>query len=90
LSRQWTTEQGRMQQPTIDGSGKGKQWLATTRVRGQQLAIVAKRGRQPEERLPWPKRSERGIGGGRGILDLDSKGQITRGSGKTTGGGTGR
>jgi hypothetical protein len=27
------TEQGRMQQPTIDGSGKGKQWLAMTRVR---------------------------------------------------------
>jgi hypothetical protein len=38
------TEQGRMQQPTIDGSGEDKQWLATTRVRGQRLAIVAKGG----------------------------------------------
>jgi hypothetical protein len=37
-------EQGRTQQPTIDGSGKGKQWLATTRVRGQQLAMVEKEG----------------------------------------------
>ncbi len=35
---------GKMQQPTIDGSGKGKQWLATTRVRGQQLAMAAKEG----------------------------------------------
>jgi hypothetical protein len=47
-SRQWTrqqmTEQGRAQQPTIDGSGKSKQWLATTRVRGQQLAMVEKGG----------------------------------------------
>ncbi len=66
------TEQGRTQQPTIDGSGKGKQWLATTRVRGQRLAMAAKGGR-PEEGLPWPKMSDRGIGGGRGILDLGDK-----------------
>ncbi len=38
------TEQGRTQQTTIDGSGKGKQWLATTRVRGQRLAMAAKEG----------------------------------------------
>jgi hypothetical protein len=38
------TEQGRMQQATIDGSGKGKQWLARTRVRGQRLAMAAKGG----------------------------------------------
>jgi hypothetical protein len=38
------TEQGRMQQPTIDGSGKGKQWLEMTRVRGQRLAMAAKGG----------------------------------------------
>jgi hypothetical protein len=37
-------EQGRMHQPTIDGSGKGKQWLATMRVRGQQLVMAAKGG----------------------------------------------
>jgi hypothetical protein len=37
-------EQGRTQQPTIDGSGKGKQWLATMRVRGKQLAMAAKGG----------------------------------------------
>jgi hypothetical protein len=41
---QQMTEQGRTQQPTIDGSGKGKQWLARARVRGQQLAMVAKGG----------------------------------------------
>jgi hypothetical protein len=38
------TEQGRTQQPTINGSGKGKQWLATTGVRGQQLAMAEKGG----------------------------------------------
>jgi hypothetical protein len=38
------TEQQRMQQLTIDGSGKGEQWLATTRVRGQWLAMVTKGG----------------------------------------------
>jgi hypothetical protein len=32
-----------------------------------------KRGWWPEEGLPWPKRSDRGIGGGRDILDLDGK-----------------
>ncbi len=72
-SKHRTMEQGRMQQPTIDGSGKGKQWLATTRVRGQGLAMAAKRGQRPEEGLPWPKRSDCGIGGSRGILDLDKK-----------------
>ncbi len=41
-SRQQMTEQGRMQQLTINGSGKGKQWLATTRVRGQLLPMAAK------------------------------------------------
>jgi hypothetical protein len=49
-----------------------------------------KRGWQPTEGLPWPKRSDCNIGGGRGILDLDDKGQMTRGSGKMTGGGAGR
>ncbi len=43
-SRPRMTEQGRTQQPTINGSGKGKLWLATTRVRGQWLAIAAKGG----------------------------------------------
>ncbi len=43
-SGQWTVEQGRTQQPTIDGSGKGKQWLAKTRMRGQRLAMVVKGG----------------------------------------------
>jgi hypothetical protein len=43
-SQQWTMEQGRTQQPTINGSGKGKQWLAKMRVRGQWLAIAVKRG----------------------------------------------
>jgi hypothetical protein len=43
-SGQRMTKQGRMQQPTIDGSGKGKQWLAMTRVRGQWLAMAAKEG----------------------------------------------
>jgi hypothetical protein len=38
------TEQGRAQQPTIDGSGKGEQWLATRRVRGQQQELAAKGG----------------------------------------------
>jgi hypothetical protein len=37
-------EQGRKQQPTIEESGKGKQWLATMRVRGQRLAMAAKGG----------------------------------------------
>ncbi len=37
-------EQGRMQQPTIDGSSKGKQWLAKMRVRGQRLAMAVKGG----------------------------------------------
>jgi hypothetical protein len=32
-----------------------------------------KRGWRLEERLSWPKRSDLGIGGGRGILDLDDK-----------------
>ncbi len=32
-----------------------------------------KRGRQPEKGLPWPKRSDCGIGRRRGILDLDDK-----------------
>jgi hypothetical protein len=27
----------------------------------------------PEEGLPWPKRSDRGIKGSRGILDLNNK-----------------
>ncbi len=31
------------------------------------------RGQQPEKGLPWPKMSDRGIRGGRGILDLDDK-----------------
>ncbi len=43
LSRQRTMEQRRTLQPTINMSGKGKQWLATTRVRGQRLAMAAKR-----------------------------------------------
>jgi hypothetical protein len=43
-SGQRRTEQGKMQQPTIYGSGKGKQWLAITRVRGQRLATEAKEG----------------------------------------------
>jgi hypothetical protein len=38
-----TMEQGKMQQPT-NGSGKGEQWLAIMRVRGQQLAMMAKGG----------------------------------------------
>jgi hypothetical protein len=38
------TDQGRTQQPTINGTGKGKQWLATSRVRGQRLTMVAKGG----------------------------------------------
>jgi hypothetical protein len=66
-------EQERMQQPTIEGSSKGEQWLTTTRVRGQQLAMVVKVGQQTEEGLLWPKRSDRSIGGSRGILDLDNK-----------------
>jgi hypothetical protein len=33
----------------------------------------SKRGWRPEEGLPWPKRSDCSIGGGRGILDLDNK-----------------
>jgi hypothetical protein len=41
-SGQQMTEQGRTQQPTIDGSSKGKKWLATTRVRGQRVAMAAK------------------------------------------------
>jgi hypothetical protein len=32
-----------------------------------------KRGRQLEKGLPRPKRSDPGIGGSRGILDLDDK-----------------
>ena len=32
-----------------------------------------KSGQQPEEGLPWPKMSDRGIGGGRGIFDLGDK-----------------
>jgi hypothetical protein len=44
LSGQQTTEQEGMQQPTINGSGKGKQWLATMRVRGQRMAMAAKGG----------------------------------------------
>jgi hypothetical protein len=43
-SEQQMTEQERMQQPTIDGGSKGKQWLATMRVRGQRLAMAAKGG----------------------------------------------
>ncbi len=43
-SGQWTMEQGRTQPPTINGSGKGKQWLAKIRVRGQRLAMVVKGG----------------------------------------------
>ncbi len=43
-SGHWTMEQGRKQQPTINGSGKGKQWLEKMRVRGQQLAMVVKGG----------------------------------------------
>jgi hypothetical protein len=54
-------------------SGKGKQWLATTRVRGHWLAMVAKGGRRLEEGLLWKKRSDHGIRGGRGILDLNNK-----------------
>jgi hypothetical protein len=38
------TELGKMQQPTINGSSKGEQWLATMRVRGQWLAMAAKGG----------------------------------------------
>jgi hypothetical protein len=37
-------EQGRTQQPTIDGIGNGKQWLAMMRVRGQRLATTAEGG----------------------------------------------
>ncbi len=37
-------EQGRTQQPTIDGSSKGKQWLAMRRGRGQWLAMAKKGG----------------------------------------------
>jgi hypothetical protein len=44
LSGQQTKEQGRTQQPTIEKRSKGKQWLATTRVRGQWLVIAAKGG----------------------------------------------
>jgi hypothetical protein len=36
------TEQGRTHQPTINGSSKGKQWMATARVSGQQLKMAAK------------------------------------------------
>jgi hypothetical protein len=43
-NRQQMTDQGRTQQPTIDESGKGEQWLASKRLRGQQLAMVAKGG----------------------------------------------
>ena len=32
-----------------------------------------KRGQRLEEGLPWPKMSDRGIGGDRGILDLGNK-----------------
>jgi hypothetical protein len=38
-SGQWTMEQGRTQQLTINGSGKGEQWLVKVRVRGQRLAM---------------------------------------------------
>ncbi len=34
-SGQRTTKQGKTQQSTIDEGGKGEQWLATARVRGQ-------------------------------------------------------
>jgi hypothetical protein len=37
-------EQGRTQQPTINRSGKGKQWLAKMRVRGKRLAMAVKGG----------------------------------------------
>jgi hypothetical protein len=37
-------EQGRMQQPTINGSSNGELWLATRRVRGQRLAMAVKGG----------------------------------------------
>ncbi len=33
----------------------------------------SKSGQQPEEGLLWSKRSDCGIGSGRGILDLDDK-----------------
>ena len=33
----------------------------------------SKKGQGPEEGLPWPKMSDRGIGGSRGILDLGDK-----------------
>jgi hypothetical protein len=37
-------EQGKMQQPTIDESGKGEQWLAKIRTRGQWLSMAVKGG----------------------------------------------
>ncbi len=37
-------EQRRMQPPTINASSKCEQWLATMRLRGQQLALAAKGG----------------------------------------------
>ncbi len=43
-SGQRTAQQGRMQQPPMNGSSRGKQWLATMRVRGQRLAMVEKGG----------------------------------------------
>jgi hypothetical protein len=47
-----------------------QQWLATTSVRGQRLAMAEKGGRQPEEGLPWPKRSDCKIRGGRAMTRI--------------------
>ncbi len=43
-SGQWIMEHGRTQQPTMDGSKKGKQWQAKMKVRGQRLAMAVKVG----------------------------------------------
>jgi hypothetical protein len=43
-SGQRMTDQGRTQQQTNNGSGKGNQQLATTKVRGLWLAMAAKGG----------------------------------------------
>jgi hypothetical protein len=73
-SGQWTMEEGRTQQPTIDGSGKGKQWLAKMRVSGQRLAMVVKGGgshrRGYRGQRGMIRASEAAV---RGILDLDNK-----------------
>jgi hypothetical protein len=53
-------------------------WLTTAVAGNYESERTAagnggKRGLWPEERLLWPKRSDCGIRGIRGILDLDNK-----------------